>query len=177
MHDPGAQIDLGGGTRTIWSAEDITELRRIEHEVRELNVELEDRVQKRTEELRKANASVSTTVEHLQLAQSRAGALGKARLAGFPGRRRGPRTEHADRQRGNGRQHHARRPEEFPRAQCRRELKRSLLDSFVEAVETGSLIAERNLERAAELVTSFKQVAADQTTSQRREFRLDEGGA
>jgi signal transduction histidine kinase len=53
-------------------------------------------------------------------------------------------------------------------------LKRSLLDSFVEAVETGSLIAERNLERAAELVTSFKQVAADQTTSQRREFRLDE---
>jgi hypothetical protein len=49
------KIDLGGGTRTIWSAEDITELRRIEHEVRELNVELEDRVQKRTEELRKAN--------------------------------------------------------------------------------------------------------------------------
>lgn len=43
---------------------------RIEHEVRALNVELEDRVQKRTEELRKANAQLSTTVEHLQLAQS-----------------------------------------------------------------------------------------------------------
>jgi signal transduction histidine kinase len=35
-------------------------------------------------------------------------------------------------------------------------------------------IAERNMERAAQLVASFKQVAVDQTSSQRRSFDLAE---
>ena len=41
-------------------------------------------------------------------------------------------------------------------------------------MEMGSDIAQRNLQRAAELVTSFKQVAADQTSAQRRRFDLRE---
>jgi signal transduction histidine kinase len=41
-------------------------------------------------------------------------------------------------------------------------------------VETAGDIATRNLERASELISSFKQVAVDQTSSQRRVFDLAE---
>jgi len=51
-------------------------------------------------------------------------------------------------------------------------LRRSVLDDFVSSVETGSDMAIRNLQRAAELVSSFKQVAADRTSAQRRRFRV-----
>jgi len=39
-------------------------------------------------------------------------------------------------------------------------------------VEVGADLATRNLQRAAELMTSFKQVAADRASSQRRRFLL-----
>jgi len=53
-------------------------------------------------------------------------------------------------------------------------LKRSELESyFVDADKAGEIMS-RNLNRAANLVTSFKQVAVDQTSSMRRNFLLDE---
>ncbi|MBA4341638.1 MAG: hypothetical protein C0423_05725 [Methylibium sp.] len=51
-------------------------------------------------------------------------------------------------------------------------LRRSVLDGFVSSVETCSQITIRNLQRAAELISSFKQVAADRTSAQRRRFYL-----
>ncbi|MGB7536894.1 MAG: HAMP domain-containing sensor histidine kinase, partial [Azonexus sp.] len=50
----------------------------------------------------------------------------------------------------------------------------SRLEAFVERVERGSEIAVRNLQRANELIASFKQVAVDQTSVQRRPFILSE---
>lgn len=58
------------------------------------------------------------------------------------------------------------------RGQVQNGLKRSVLDEFLHSVETGTELAMRNLQRAAELVTSFKQVAADRASSQRRRFML-----
>mgnify|MGYP001351602672 CR=1 FL=1 len=51
-------------------------------------------------------------------------------------------------------------------------LKRSTLESYLQAAATASDIIVRNLQRAAQLVNGFKQVAVDQTSSQRRQFAL-----
>lgn len=53
-------------------------------------------------------------------------------------------------------------------------LKRSTLQSFLADINGGGEIVLRNLHRAVDLVASFKQVAVDRTTSQRRVFMLAE---
>ena len=53
-------------------------------------------------------------------------------------------------------------------------LKRSTLESFVSETESAADILVRNLMVAGELITSFKQVAVDQTSSQRRRFSLSD---
>ncbi|MEQ1438128.1 ATP-binding protein [Fontimonas sp. SYSU GA230001] len=52
------------------------------------------------------------------------------------------------------------------------ELKRSDLERFIEVARESSLIILRNLQRAADLIHSFKQVAVDQSSGERRRFRL-----
>ena len=51
-------------------------------------------------------------------------------------------------------------------------LTRSSLDNFVSSAREGTDILMRSLRRAAELVSSFKQVAVDQTSTNRRRFDL-----
>jgi signal transduction histidine kinase len=53
-------------------------------------------------------------------------------------------------------------------------IKRSQLESYIEDAVTSSDVLVRNLKRAADLVTSFKQVAVDQTSSQRRLFSVED---
>ncbi len=53
-------------------------------------------------------------------------------------------------------------------------LKKSMLDDFLANTDTAGDVLMRNLGKAAELVSSFKQVAVDQTSSQRRTFDLAE---
>lgn len=60
------------------------------------------------------------------------------------------------------------------RAQMASGLSRSALQRFVDTVRDSSDILLRSLQRAAELVSSFKQVAVDQASYQRRVFTLDE---
>lgn len=58
------------------------------------------------------------------------------------------------------------------RGKMRDGLRRSVLDEFLQSVEVGADIATRSLQRAADLMSSFKQVAADRASSQRRRFLL-----
>lgn len=51
-------------------------------------------------------------------------------------------------------------------------LKKSMLDEFLADTSSTGDVLVRNLSKAAELVASFKQVAVDQTSSQRRRFNL-----
>ncbi|MBA5689545.1 ATP-binding protein [Rugamonas apoptosis] len=53
-------------------------------------------------------------------------------------------------------------------------IRRSTLQHFIDDVNAGGEIVLRNLRRAVDLVSSFKQVAVDRTTSQCRPFLLDE---
>ena len=53
-------------------------------------------------------------------------------------------------------------------------LRRSQLENYLERTGEASAILVRNLQRAAALVASFKQLAVDQATSQRRRFSLSE---
>jgi len=51
-------------------------------------------------------------------------------------------------------------------------LSRSAMAAFMEMAEQGSSLIMKNLHRAVELVRSFKQVAVDQSSEQRREIEL-----
>jgi signal transduction histidine kinase len=55
-----------------------------------------------------------------------------------------------------------------------RGLTRTRLDEFVSSTAQGTGILMRSLHQAAELVSSFKQVAVDQTSLNRRKFKLRE---
>ncbi|MEN9864787.1 MAG: hypothetical protein RL748_377, partial [Pseudomonadota bacterium] len=60
----------------------------------------------------------------------------------------------------------------FAKALEKGEMRKSSLNHFVENALSMSHLIERSCERAARLITSFKQVAADQTSEQRRSFDL-----
>ncbi|WP_028103724.1 ATP-binding protein [Pseudoduganella violaceinigra] len=53
-------------------------------------------------------------------------------------------------------------------------IRRSELDAYLERAREAGDIIQRNLQRAAKLVASFKEIAVDTTDAQRRRFFLDE---
>ncbi|WP_133702442.1 ATP-binding protein [Roseateles toxinivorans] len=169
----GQLVDLGRETLIILVLEDITQKRHNEQEVLKLNTRLEQRVQERTQALETANKDLTAALENLQLAQSelirteKMAALGSL-VAGIAHELNTPI--------GNAvmiastLQHHGKELAEG----AEKGLRRSVLDNFISNTRTGTDILMKNLSRASELVASFKQVAVDQTSVNRRMFALDE---
>jgi|GEM_PF-1796697 len=62
---------------------------------------------------------------------------------------------------------------ELREAVAQQRLKRSSLDGFIDSADAACALLERNLQRAIELIASFKGVAADQANARRRKFELD----
>ena len=52
-------------------------------------------------------------------------------------------------------------------------IRRSRLDAYAAKAKTACDLLIRNLSNAADLITSFKQIAVDQTSDQRRQFDLN----
>ena len=173
-HTARTYTDASGQDRfAVIVLRDITELRRIEDEIRHLNTDLERRVQERTQELVQTNDRLSTTLESLQRTQDE---LVRAEKLASLGSLVAGIAHELNTPLGNGVMAVStmRAALSSFQVESAQGLKRSSLDRLVAAMEMGSDIAQRNLQRAAELVTSFKQVAADQTSAQRRRFDLRE---
>lgn len=145
---------------------DITERKRREQQVHELNASLELRVDERTRELRTALDRLQRAQDEL-LRNEKLVSLG-ALVAGVAHELNTPV--------GNAvtvASTLVQRQRQF-KDLTQSGLTRSALADYLQDMEEGGQIVERNLARAAELIGSFKQLAVDQTSYQRRRFDLRE---
>ncbi|MFA7292558.1 MAG: PAS domain S-box protein [Rhodocyclaceae bacterium] len=156
----GRLFDIGGRQCYLWSITDITPRHELEERMAALNVELEERVEARTDELRHAQDEL--------IRAEKLAALG-ALVAGVAHELNTPignsvmvaSTLHE-------------KTVDFREMVADGSLKRSSLNTYLEAAQTASDLLLRSLSQARNLVASFKQVAVDQTSDQRRRFDLRE---
>ncbi|WP_322994489.1 PAS domain-containing protein [Castellaniella sp.] len=143
---------------------DITQRKLREQEIERLNASLEQRVQERTTALRATLDRLRHTQDEL-LQNEKLASLG-ALVAGV--------SHELNTPIGNAVTVASTLIETHRRFRTQTEtgLTRSALASYLDDVDEGSQIIERNLSRAAELISGFKQLAADQTSYQRRPFDL-----
>lgn len=153
---------------------DVTDQKKAEIAYRELNASLEQRVDERTEALSKSNAELNQTMLSLQRAQKelvhseKLAALGSL-VAGIAHELNTPVGNSL--MAASTLEDHSR---SIATAITSGALKRSTLEQFIEDNKTATDILVRNLRKASELITSFKQVAVDQASAQRRHFQLSE---
>ncbi|WP_250655733.1 ATP-binding protein [Alkalimarinus coralli] len=152
--------------------EDITEQCRIEGELQDLNTRLEQRVADRTTALSNTNEQLKHALKNLKRTQSellradKLAALG-AMVAGV--------SHELNTPIGNALmaittlEEQTRMFEEEYRAG---RVKRTMFERYLETTKESEQLVTKNLNRAAELIISFKQVAVDQTSAQKRKFEL-----
>ncbi len=165
-------LNSAGEQMVLFSPIDITRQREIENQIRELNLELEERVSQRTMNLIKANQELEEALLSLQTMQSellrseKMAALGSL-VAGVAHELNTP-IGNSVTVASTLQESTCEMLEEVRNNVARR----STLDKHLEACVKGAEILIRNLHRAADLVSSFKQVAVDQASNQRRAFDL-----
>ncbi|WP_343730146.1 ATP-binding protein [Duganella sp.] len=167
-----SSLTLDGKGAIIWALLDLTEELNAKRELKDLNVSLETRVRERSAALERANADLSAALQTLQhtqdelLASEKMASLGSL-VAGIAHELNTPignsllaSTALRD------------RVQEFDTHVAAGALRRSELTAHLEEMRMASELISGSLHKAAELISSFKQIAVDQTNDQRRRFDL-----
>ncbi|RMF18960.1 MAG: PAS domain S-box protein [Gammaproteobacteria bacterium] len=147
--------------------DDVTAQREAERQLQALNRTLEERIRARTQELAESLEQLQKAQEHLVHTEKMA-SLGEL-VAGVAHELNTPI--------GNGvmaattLRDHVR---EFLRKVEGGQVRKSEFQAFLDSARSAADLIHRNMERAAELISSFKQVAVDQSSMQRRRFELKE---
>jgi PAS domain S-box-containing protein len=157
----------------VWGMLDLTEQRRTEQALRALNLGLEARVTRRTHDLVTSNERLRGAQDHLRQAQDEL--LRSEKLAALGDLVAGVAHELGT-PLGDALRAVSTLTDEVSdfRQGMQDGLRSSALEQLLDSVDQAMAISQRSLRRAADLVTSFKQVAVDQASGQRRSFRLDE---
>ena len=147
------------------------ELERTRQALELLNASLEERVAERTRELAAALEELRITHSTLHHTQDQ---LVRAETMASLGRMVAVIAHELNTPIGNARMAastlHEQAADFLVRAQTG--LRRSELDGFLDTLETGTRLLDSGLQRAASLISSFKQVAVDQTSAQQRRFDM-----
>jgi PAS domain S-box-containing protein len=169
----GRVLRMPGQNLAVWGSVHVGPLRRIEHELRALNQDLEARVEQGTAAQAATHDELSQNLSRLQATQAQL--VRSEKMAALGGLVAGVAHE-LNTPLGNGVLALSAVDDATKRFRTAMQdgLRRADLLPWVEGVEQGVDIAARNLRRAAALVQSFKQVAVDQTSAQRRRFELYE---
>ncbi len=164
----------GRGVRLVGTTQDITVLKRTEESLRKLNEELESRVELRTADLRKANIELRRTLD--QLTQTQRQLLESEKMAALGGLVAGIAHE-INTPLGvtvTAASHLQEESTRIERLAAANELSADELERFHATVHQIAQIILRNLDRADHLIKSFKLIAVDQTTEERRVVDLRE---
>ena len=166
----GRTIQTGTQRLILFTVVDVTLQRMAEREIRDMNQQLELRVLARTEKLEIANHELSLALKSVQAMQTelvrteKLAALGSL-VAGVAHELNTPIGNSVTV--GSTLQHQA---QELSAAYNRGELRRSFLLDYIDSAIRGTEILMRALGRANDLISSFKRVAVDQSSDQRRSF-------